>query len=92
MSNQLITKTYNDLTFTFRADGYFNMTKAAQHFGKKLSHFQDSAETTEYLDALSGLTGLAPRNSGSKVGVWWSSYFGQFDKFDSCRLMLESNG
>ena len=68
MSNQLITKTYNDLTFTFRADGYFNMTKAAQHFGKKLSHFQDSAETTEYLDALSGLTGLAPRNSGSKVG------------------------
>ena len=24
--------------------------------------------------------------------LWWSSYFGQFDKFDSCRLMLESNG
>jgi hypothetical protein len=24
--------------------------------------------------------------------LWWSSYFGQFDKFFSCRLMLESNG
>jgi hypothetical protein len=25
-------------------------------------------------------------------GLWWSSYFGQFNKFGSCRLMLESNG
>ena len=24
--------------------------------------------------------------------LWWSSLFGQFDKFFSCRLMLESNG
>ena len=44
------------------------MTEATAHFGKKLSNFRASPKTAEYLDALSGLTGLAPWNSGSKVG------------------------
>jgi len=68
MKNQLITRNYNDLTFTFRDDGYFNMTKAAMSFGKKLSHFQDSPDTVEYVAALSELTGLAPRNPGNYIG------------------------
>jgi hypothetical protein len=29
---------------------------------------------------------------GFKDDVWWSSNFGQFDRFGGCRLMLESNG
>ena len=29
---------------------------------------------------------------GRLGNLWWSSFFGQCDKFFSCRLMLESNG
>ena len=50
--NQLITRNYNDLTFTFRDDGYFNMTKAAKHFGKDLSHFVRSPATLEFIEVL----------------------------------------
>lgn len=53
MNNALITQSYNGLTFTFREDGYFNMTKAAAHFGKDLSNFMRSPYTLEYIDALS---------------------------------------
>lgn len=53
MKNQLITRSYNDLTFTFRDDGYFNMTKAAQHFGKSAPEFMRLPSTIEYVDALS---------------------------------------
>lgn len=53
---QLITKEYQGMSFTFRADGYFNMTKAAQTFGKRLDNFFANDETCEYLDALSALT------------------------------------
>jgi hypothetical protein len=53
MTNQLITKTYNDMPFAFREDGYFNMTKAAKHFGKQLQNFWLSPDTKEYMDAMS---------------------------------------
>jgi len=53
MSNQLITREYNGNVFTFREDGYFNMTKAAQAFGKRLDNFMVSPETKEYVEALS---------------------------------------
>jgi hypothetical protein len=32
--------------------GYFNMTKAAEHFGKDLSNFMRSPETQKYVDEL----------------------------------------
>ena len=48
-----ITRDYRDMVFQFREDGYFNMTKAAQHFGKDLSNFMRSPDTIDYLDALS---------------------------------------
>jgi hypothetical protein len=49
---QLITQTYNGLAFTFREDGWFNMTKAAKHFGKDLSNFWKSSDTLDYMHAL----------------------------------------
>jgi prophage antirepressor-like protein len=36
MVPSLITKTHQGLAFTFRADGWFNMTHAARHFDKRL--------------------------------------------------------
>jgi hypothetical protein len=73
MSNQLITKTYNDLTFTFRADGYFNMTKAAQCFGKQLQHFWNSPDTLVYMDAVSKTSKsdeLVETKRGNGGGTW----------------------
>ena len=73
MSNQLITKTYKDLTFTFRADGYFNMTKAAACFGKRLDSFMKSPETKEYIDALASIhtnRGSCETKRGNGGGTW----------------------
>ena len=28
----------------------------------------------------------------SHENLWWSSFFGHFNRFFNCRLMLESNG
>ena len=72
--NQLITKTYNDLTFTFRADGYFNMTKAAKAFGKDMQSFMRMDDTGEYISALksnsvSG-TEYVVTKSGRYGGTW----------------------
>jgi KilA-N domain len=56
-STALVARHYTDpntgtpLAFTFREDGWFNMTKAAQAFGKQLQHFWKSPETQEYLTA-----------------------------------------
>ena len=50
----IITRDYQGMTFQFREDGYFNMTKAAKHFGKDLSNFMRSPDTIEYLEALEG--------------------------------------
>lgn len=47
----LITKTFNNVPFVFRDDGWFNMTKAAQHFGKRLDNWMASKETQEYIAA-----------------------------------------
>ena len=49
-----ITKTYNDSTvLQFREDGWFNMTKAANAFGKRLDNFWTAEGTKPYCDALS---------------------------------------
>lgn len=49
---QLITKEYQGMPFVFREDGYFNMTKAAQAFGKQLNNFWKSPDTAEYVRIL----------------------------------------
>jgi len=52
MSN-LINREYNGKTFTFREDGYFNMTKAAKAFGKDLQVFMRRDDCVDYMEALS---------------------------------------
>lgn len=58
--NSLITREHNGAAFTFREDGYFNMTMAARHFGKDLDNFLRNKETKEYIGALKHA--LAPSN------------------------------
>jgi hypothetical protein len=43
---------FNGSPITFRADGWFNMTKAAAHFGKNLKEFWSNTGTSEYIHAL----------------------------------------
>lgn len=53
MSN-IIKKDWNGKTFTFREDGYFNMTKAAKEFGKQLINFWSNLSTRQYVVELAG--------------------------------------
>lgn len=62
----LVTRTFNNAPFVFREDGWFNMTKAAKHFGKRLDHFLASTETKEYAAELSRV--LSP-DSGDKTVI-----------------------
>ena len=68
----IIIRDFNGFVFTFRADGWFNMTKAAQHFGKRLDNFLASPETREYLDALKSLESreYVEANRGRYGGTW----------------------
>jgi hypothetical protein len=71
--NQLITRSYNDLIFTFRDDGYFNMTKAANCFDKQLQNFWNSPDTPEYMDAVSKTlksNELVQAKAGRYGGTW----------------------
>jgi len=43
---------YGDLLYSFTTDGWFNATETAKHFGKRLDHWLDNAETLEYIRAL----------------------------------------
>lgn len=54
MSNvvQLINKEWEGKKFTFREDGYFNMTKAAKQFGKDLDAFRKRVDVQEYVQEL----------------------------------------
>ncbi|MGC4060130.1 MAG: KilA-N domain-containing protein [Aquabacterium sp.] len=74
----LITKTYGtgraSCELVFREDGWFNMTKAAKFFGKRLDHFFVLAETREYTDALKGIPGITGNiveaQKGFNGGTW----------------------
>jgi len=75
MNTNLITREFNGTPFVFREDGWFNMTKAAQHFGKKLSHFWDSPDTTSYVEAVGQLPEfrgieLEDARKGRYGGTW----------------------
>ena len=65
--SQMITRDYQGMSFSFREDGYFNMTKAAKHFGKFLPDFIRSVTTIEYMAALSK-TGKFPELIQAKSG------------------------
>ena len=49
----IITREFDGKVFSFREDGYFNMTKAAQAFGKDLSNFMRSPDTKDYIESFS---------------------------------------
>ena len=49
----LISREWEGQVFLFREDGYFNMTKAAQSFGKDAHEFTRLPSTVSYLEALS---------------------------------------
>lgn len=76
--NSLITREHNGAAFTFREDGYFNMTKAARHFGKEVKDFLENKSTREYCEALDeAMGGKSPirqvvRGGGflPHVGTW----------------------
>jgi hypothetical protein len=54
----LLSRDYQGSPFIFREDGYFNMTKAAQHFGKRVQNFLDVQETQHYIIALAESMGV----------------------------------
>lgn len=60
---QLLEREYNGFKFMFREDAYFNMTRAAKYFGKRLDHFLFSEDTKEYISALEQALSSNPRNS-----------------------------
>lgn len=73
MSKQLITREYHGNVFTFRADGYFNMTDAAKKFSKEVKHFWGLPSTVEYLEALQetvGKSDLYETRVGRNGGTW----------------------
>lgn len=80
MSNvvQLIKKEWEGKTFTFREDGYFNMTKAAKQFGRRLDVFLKTDETRNYLIELNKVLNTTEKcdlnliitNRGRTGGTW----------------------
>lgn len=74
--SSLITKTFDSpkgpLQFTFRKDGWLNMTAAARHFGKDLSNWLRSPETQEYIEILKSVefTEYVQAERGRFGGTW----------------------
>lgn len=61
------------MAFTFREDGYFNMTKAAQAFGKDVRDYLYADSTKEYVDALfkcGKFPQLIQTKRGNQGGTW----------------------
>lgn len=71
MSKQLITREYQGNVFTFREDGYFNMTDAAKKFGKDVFEFLRLPSTVEYVEALTGIIPVSNLTEAKRgVGTW----------------------
>lgn len=69
---------YEGRTVTFRDDGWFNATEAAKHFGKRLDHWLDNADTLEYIQALdSAMTGEPSQISNTRKSGYLKSVRGQ---------------
>jgi hypothetical protein len=62
----LVNREYQGMSFVFREDGYFNMTKAAHAYGKLLDNFWTTKGTFEYLETLGVALGKLPEIQG----VW----------------------
>jgi hypothetical protein len=73
MTPSLITKEHNGLAFTFRDDGWFNMTKAATHFGKDVRDFMYAESTQAYAEELSKC-GKYPQLKEAKKGRYGGTW------------------
>ncbi|MBR8161324.1 KilA-N domain-containing protein [Burkholderia vietnamiensis] len=58
----VIAADYNGLAVSFTGDGWFNATAAAKHYGKRIPHWLENAETQQYMNALAEALNI--RNSG----------------------------
>jgi len=67
-----ISRDFNGHAFTFRKDGWFNMTKAAQHFGKEVKEFLRLPSTTAYAKSMAkaGISHLYDAQRGRHGGTW----------------------
>lgn len=65
---------YEGKVIPFRDDGWFNMTKAAKHYGKEVKHFWELESTKEYMVALREMVGipdcLVETAVGRNGGTW----------------------
>ncbi|MDO9100263.1 KilA-N domain-containing protein [Hydrogenophaga sp.] len=72
----LITRDFNGLAFSFRPDGWFNMTKAAKHFAKRIEHFFENGETLTYMREVAALIhrnpGVLRQATPGRYGGTWA--------------------
>jgi hypothetical protein len=64
----VIAANYNGMSVSFSGDGWFNATVAAKHFGKRVPHWLENAETQQYMEALAEALNI--RNSGDFVRTY----------------------
>jgi len=66
------------MAFTFREDGYFNMTKAAAHFGREIHEYLRLPSTGDYIEALAktlkAKTGISPELVQAKSGRYGRTF------------------
>jgi len=67
-ANMIVLADYEGKVIPFRDDGWFNMTKAAKHFGKRVDNFFANDETVKYIAALQKLPGMSGSLVATTVG------------------------
>lgn len=66
---------YEGTPISYRNDGWFNATEAAERFGRRLDHWRENKETKDYLHALCEMTntplsGYLTTRRGVGGGTW----------------------
>jgi len=73
----IIKATYQNFSFSFDEGGWLNATEAAEHYGKRVSHFLDLDSTKEYLQVLDEITGVAGIQNAGKTGILFKTRRGR---------------
>lgn len=71
----IVTRDYQGHSISYQEDGWFNATQAAAEFGKRVDHWIENKETTEYINALCEITntrksGYLKTKRGANGGTW----------------------
>ena len=61
----IVHATFDGLDVHFTGDGWFNATAAAQHYGKRIAHWLENAETQHYIAVLAEALNI--RNPGDLI-------------------------